>query len=123
MGRTQAAADGTKNNRDGAKRQIVTPRTRLMARSPRVSLEELQHSRSWDRELAELAARICDVFGGQTLAEAYVRVLQQAPELPAALVDPRLAAVVPPGSDAKFIDGAESAAALKAELRTLLRPH
>lgn len=78
---------------------------------------------SWDKELEELAVRVCNVFGGTALTEAYVRVLQKSPQLPAPLVDPELAAVAPPNSNAKFIDGADSATALKAELRTLLRPH
>jgi hypothetical protein len=94
-----------------------------MASGPLASLEELRDSMSWDKELEDLAVRVCDVFGGRALALAWVRVLQQAPELPTPLLDVDLDGLVPLDSDAKFVDGADSAAALKAELQTLLRPH
>jgi hypothetical protein len=79
----------------------------------------------WDDELERFANQVFEIFGDQALGEAVRRALASVPaipsdELPEEIIE---AAAAAPGMPTKFVDGIDSARALKAELRRLLGPH
>ncbi len=76
----------------------------------------------WDDELTTLAEKVTALFGERAVTEAYVRALTAAPEAsPEAAAD--FIILDRDTSETKYVDGVQSAAALKAELRRLLTAH
>jgi hypothetical protein len=74
----------------------------------------------WDPELTELAERVRQTFGGDMLAEAYVRALAS---VPAIKCPPEFEDLVGHDTDIKVVDATASIAILKQELRRMLTAH
>ena len=81
---------------------------------------------TWDDKLEALARKVYEGFGDGALGKAYLRALTSAPaaaidDVPETLLG--IVAAVPEAiAHTKLVNGADSAAALKTELRRFLRP-
>jgi hypothetical protein len=76
----------------------------------------------WDAELEEMAGAVREIFGGEAVADAYVRAITAAPPSERAT---RVARVFGLAIDAhtKVVDDGAIQSALRQELRRLLTPH
>jgi hypothetical protein len=80
---------------------------------------------TWDDELEQLSARVCETFGEAALAEAYLRALAATPtsQRAAAQIESLLEPEVIPVDGIKVVDPRALAATFRAELQRLLVPH
>jgi hypothetical protein len=77
---------------------------------------------TWDTELEAMAGAVREIFGGEAVAEAYVRAITAAPPSERAAEVARGSGMV---IDAytKIVDDGAIRSALREELRRLLTPH
>jgi len=76
----------------------------------------------WDAELEAMAGAVREIFGGEAVAEAYVRAITAAPPSERAATVARVCGVaIDPHT--KVVDDSAIRSALRHELRRLLTPH